>query len=179
MHPNDPTLPTRPQAPQQAANLAVLDAGDSHIEETYSFEYARAAATQIMTTDPPNLAQVWMQTDWPKWDQSICCKLEQLEQMGAWELVYPPKDANIVGSCFIFHYKHNATGEIASHKVRLVAQGFSQQEGIDYNETFSPTAKLSAICIIAAVATWNDWELKQMDVDSAYLNAPLTEMIYM
>jgi len=71
-----------------------------------------------------------MQVDWPKWDQSIHHELEQLEQMGAWELVDPPKDANIIGSHFVFHYKHNAAGKIASHKVRLVAQGFTQQEGI-------------------------------------------------
>jgi len=138
-----------------------------------------AAAVQTVRIDPSNISQAWMQTDWHKWDQSICCELKQLEQMGAWELVDPPKGMNIVGSCFVFHYKHNADGEIASHKVRLVAQGFSQQESINYSETFSPTAKLSAIHIIAAIATWNDWELEQTDVDSGYLNAPLMETIYM
>jgi len=70
-------------------------------------------------------------------------------------------------------------GEIASCKVRLVAQGFLQQEGVDYNETFSPMAKLSAICIITAIAAHNDWELEQTDIDRAYLNAPLMETIYM
>ena len=70
-------------------------------------------------------------------------------------------------------------GKITSCKVRLVAQGFSQQEGVNYNETFTPTAKLSAIHIITAISTWNDWELEQMDVDSAYLNALLIETIYM
>ena len=55
-----------------------------------------------------------------------------------------------------------------------------QEEGIDYRETFSPTAtKLSAIHIIAAIATWNDWELEQTDIDGAYFNAPLSETIYM
>jgi len=53
------------------------------------------------------------------------------------------------------------------------------EQGIDYRETFSLTAKLSAIRIITAIATHNDWELKQTDIDSVYLNAPLSEMIYM
>src|SRR5882724_9315602 len=99
--------------------------------------------------------------------------------MGAWEFVDLPKGANVVGSHFVFHYKLNAAGKIASHKVRLVAQGFSQQEGVDYNETFSPMAKLSAICIIATLVAHNDWELEQTDIDGAYLNAPLMETIYM
>ena len=98
--------------------------------------------------------------------------------MGAWELVDPPKDANIIGSHFVFHYKHNAAGKIASHKVRLVVQGFMQKEGIDYNETFSPMVKLSEIHIIVAIAAHNNWELEQTDVDGAYLNSPLTETIY-
>ena len=138
-----------------------------------------ATATQIVTTDPLNLAQVRTQTDWPEWDQSIRHELQQLEWMGAWELVDLPKDANVVGSHFVFHYKLNVAGKIASSKVRLIAQGFSQQEGVNYNQTFSPTAKLSTICIIATLAACNDWELEQTDVDGAYLNAPLTVTIYM
>jgi Reverse transcriptase (RNA-dependent DNA polymerase) len=60
-----------------------------------------------------------------------------------------------------FYLKHDASGKIVAHKTRLVTQGFSQAEGINYNEMFSPTAKLSAICIIAAIAARNDWELEQ------------------
>jgi len=68
----------------------------------------------------------------------------------------------------VLHYKHNAAGNIASRKARLVAQA----KGINYNETFSPTAKLSAIRIITTITTHNDWELEQTDIDGAYLNAP-------
>ena len=88
-------------------------------------------------------------------------------------LVEPPDDVNIIGSCLVLRYKCNETSGIASHKSRLVAQGFTQVEGIDYTETFALTAKLSAIHIIAAIAVRNDWELKQTDVDGAYLNTPL------
>ena len=61
----------------------------------------------------------------------------------------------------------------------VIVQGFSQTDGIDYNETFSPTAKLSAIHIIAAIAVINDWELEQTDIDGAYLNDPIIETVYM
>ena len=79
----------------------------------------------------------------------------------------------------MFHYKHDAGGNIIACKTRLVTQGFSQAEGIDYNETFSPTAKLSAIWIIATIAIRNDWEIEQTDIDSTYLNAPITKTVYM
>jgi hypothetical protein len=76
-------------------------------------------------------------------------------------------------------YKHSPDGEIVTHKSRFIAQGFSQEAGIDYNETFSPTAKLTAIRIITAIASRNNWELEQTDVDAAYLNVPLSGTIYM
>ena len=79
----------------------------------------------------------------------------------------------------MLHYKLNKDGSISTCKSRLVAQGFTQQEGINYNDTFSPTAKLTAICVIAAIAVRNDWELDQTDIDTAYLNASLKEDIYM
>jgi len=173
-HPSDPILPTGLQDPEHAANLAT---DSDHVNGSQPFEYAMAAA-QSMRTYPPNIAQEWMQADWPKWNQSICHELEQLEQMGAWELVDPPKDVNIFGSHFVFHYKLDVAGKVESCKVRLVAQGFSQQ-GVDYNETFSLMAKLSAICIIAALVAHNNWELEQTDIDGVYLNAPLMETIYM
>ena len=89
------------------------------------------------------------------------------------------RDTNIIGSKFMLHYKHDDAGNIGSRKARLVAQGFTQAEGIDYNETFSPTAKLSAICIITVITAHNGWELEQMDIDGAYLNTSLKETIYM
>ena len=65
------------------------------------------------------------------------------------------------------------------YTLQLVAQGFAQGEGIDFNDTFSPTANLTAVQIITTIAVRNDWELKQVDVDAAYLNASLKENIYM
>jgi Reverse transcriptase (RNA-dependent DNA polymerase) len=96
-----------------------------------------------------------------------------------WDLIEPPDGANIIGSKLVFHYKLDADGKVVTRKTRLVTQGFSQTEGIDYTEMFSPTAKLSTICIIAAIAARNDWELEQTDINGAYLNAWITDTIYM
>jgi len=99
--------------------------------------------------------------------------------MRTWELVEPPDGVNVVGSHFILHYKHDADGCIASQKAQLVTQGFTQVEGINYQETFSPMVKLSAIHMIIAIAACNDWELEQTDIDGAYLNVTLSETVYM
>jgi Reverse transcriptase (RNA-dependent DNA polymerase) len=105
--------------------------------------------------------------------------MDQHTNLRTWDLVEPPGGMNIVGSKLVFHYKHDASGKVVAYKTRLVAQSFSQSEGIDYNEMFSPTTKLSAIHIIAAIAVRNNWELKQTDIDGTYLNAPITETVYM
>ena len=81
-----------------------------------------------------------------------------------------PPNVYIVGSQIVLHYKLKKDGSINTCKSRLVAQGFTQWEGIDYNDTFSFTAKLTAIRVITAIAVRNDWELEQTDMDMAYLN---------
>jgi hypothetical protein len=64
------------------------------------------------------------------------------------------------------------------NKARLVAQGYSQIEGIDYGETFAPVARLESICILLAYASHHNFKLQQMDVKSAFLNGPLHELVY-
>ena len=75
--------------------------------------------------------------------------------------------------------KSNSDGTIARFKARLVAQGFTQEYGIDYNETFAPVVRMSTIRAVLALACENGWELEQMDVKTAFLNAKLEETIYM
>ena len=79
----------------------------------------------------------------------------------------------------MLHYKLDKHGAIQECKSRVVAQGFSQVEGIDYKETFSPMAKLTAIQIIATLAVRSDWEIEQTDVVGVYLNAKLKDDIFM
>ena len=137
-------------------------------------------AANAMGIDPMSISDMKKKhEDWLEWELAIQKELAQHKQVSTWKLVKPPENANIIGSHFVFHYKHNSDANIASQKARLVVQCFIQEQGIDYLETFSLTAKLSAICIIAAIAAQNDWELEKTDIDSACLNATLFETIYM
>jgi hypothetical protein len=69
-------------------------------------------------------------------------------------------------------------GVITRNKARLVAQGYSRVEGIDYGETFAPVARLESIRMLLAYASNHDFQLQQMDVKSAFLNGPLNELVY-
>ena len=127
--------------------------------------------------DPPSVEAVRKQKDWLEWEASIKALLE-IHKLRTGVLITPPLNMNIVGSQIVLRYKLDKDGSISTHKSRLVAQGFTQQDGIDFNETFSLMAKLTAIRIIAAIVVRNGWELEQTNVDTAYLNASLKEDIY-
>ena len=78
----------------------------------------------------------------------------------------------------VYKTKLNAKGKIEKHKARLVAQGFSQQPGIDYNETFASIARIDTLRMVLAIAAQNKWSMHQMDVKSAFLNGYLEEEVY-
>ena len=79
----------------------------------------------------------------------------------------------------MFKTKHDAKGQVERYKVRLVAKGYNQQEGIDFKETFSPFFTKYSLCIIMAIVAHFDLELHQMDVRTTFLNRDLVEDVYM
>nr|GEU87131.1 retrovirus-related Pol polyprotein from transposon TNT 1-94 [Tanacetum cinerariifolium] len=87
-----------------------------------------------------------------------------------WTLVPAPYGKTIIGSKWVFRNKRDKNGIVIKNKERLVAQGYNQQEGIDYNETFAPVARLEAIRIFLAFATYINFIVYQMDVKSSFLN---------
>jgi hypothetical protein len=106
-------------------------------------------------------------------------ELNNFERNKIWTLVDRPKDCrNVIGTKWIFRNKQDANGIVIRNKARLVAQGFSQVEGIDFGETFDLVACLESICILLAYASHHNFKLQQMDVKSAFLNGPLNELVY-
>ena len=87
-----------------------------------------------------------------------------------WEVVLPPPNTNIVGSCWTHICKHNED-RTARAKSRVVAQGFTQTFGVDYGETYVPVCRLASLRTICAIAVWNNWLIHQMDIYNAYVNA--------
>jgi hypothetical protein len=96
-------------------------------------------------------------------------EIDAKEMNNTWELVDFPEDTNFIGVKWIYKTKLNVEGEVEKHKERLVAQGFSQQTSIDYNETFSPVVRLDTVRMVLAIATHNKWCMYQMDVKYGFL----------
>ena len=105
-------------------------------------------------------------------------KLHQFVQNDVWELVPRPKGVNVIGTKWIFKNKSIEHGTVIKNKSRLVTQGYTQVEGIDFDETFAPVARLESIRILLAIASHLNFKLYQMDVKSAFLNGMLQEEIY-
>jgi hypothetical protein len=95
-----------------------------------------------------------------------------------WEIVPRPNSKDVVSSRWLFKIKHAADGSIDKYKARFVAHGFSQKEGIDYEETFAPIARYTSIRTIIALAAKMKWRLHQMDVKTTFLNGVIEEEVY-
>ncbi|VVA32593.1 Hypothetical predicted protein, partial [Prunus dulcis] len=113
------------------------------------------------------------------WTKAMDEEISALQMQGTWVLVPPPANTNIVGSKWIYKLKRHSDGSISRYKARLVAQGFSQEAGFDYEETFSPVVRHATVRIILSLAASNHWSLRQLDVKNAFLHGELEEEVYM
>ena len=95
------------------------------------------------------------------------------------KLVEPPANIKPIGCKWVYKRKRGSDEKVETFRARLVAKGFTQKEGIDYEETFSPVAMLQSIRILLSIATCLDYEIWQMDLKTAFLNGNLEEDIYM
>ncbi|GKV35118.1 hypothetical protein SLEP1_g43432 [Rubroshorea leprosula] len=107
-------------------------------------------------------------------------ELDALHKNNTWTLVpRPSSQTNIVGSKWVFKTKLLPNGTVDRLKARLVAQGYSQIPGVDFEETFSPVLKPTTLRLVVALATTMSWLLRQLDVKNAFLHGKLKEEVYM
>ncbi|CAJ2654309.1 unnamed protein product [Trifolium pratense] len=112
------------------------------------------------------------------WINAMQDELTQFKRSEVWDLVPRPDGINVIGTKWVYKNKTDENGDITRNKARLVAQGYTQIEGVDFDETFAPVARLESIRLLLAVACILKFKLYQMDVKSAFLNGYLNEEVY-
>ena len=105
-------------------------------------------------------------------------EMESIYSNKVWELVEAPNGVKPIGCKWIYKRKRGVDGRVETFKARLVAEGFTQKKGINYEETFSPVAMHKSIRIMLSIAVVLDYEIWQMDVKTVFLNRHLEENIY-
>ena len=105
-------------------------------------------------------------------------ELDQIVKNETWELVPRPVDKNVIGTKWVFKSKMNEQGEVVRKKARLVCKGYSQQEGIDSEETYATVARIEAIRLFLAYVVHKKFKVYQMDVKSTFLNGELEEELH-
>ncbi|KAD4180306.1 hypothetical protein E3N88_28897 [Mikania micrantha] len=129
----------------------------------------------ISQVEPKNVKMALKESSWVEAMQE---ELMQFEKLKVWNLVPLPKGKLPIGTRWVFRNKRDDSGVIIRNKARLVVQGFYQQEGIDYEEVFAPVARLEAIRIFLAYASYMNFTVYQMDVKTAFLYGKVKEEIY-
>ncbi|KAI3493567.1 hypothetical protein L1887_40767 [Cichorium endivia] len=126
----------------------------------------------ISKGEPKNVKDAF---DHPDWIEAMQMELEEFERNKVWRLIPKPANASIVGLKWVYRNKLDTEGNVVRNKARLVVKGYCQQEGIDYEETFAPVARLESVRIFLAYAVHKNFDVFQMDVKCAFLNGDLEE----
>ena len=134
----------------------------------------------VVVTDPDHSEPSSFQeaVDQRVWRDAMVEEYDSIMRNEVWEVVSRPEGKSVVTSRWIYKVKYVADGSIEKHKAHFVARGFSQVEGIDYDETFAPVARYTSIRTVMAIVAEMGWRIHQMDVKTAFLNDILEEEVY-
>jgi hypothetical protein len=149
-------------------------------QERYSPPNFRSNFSLSITDDDPRTVREAVNSEDSKlWKKAMVEEIDALDNNEAWDIVELPTGRKPVGSKWLFKKKFNAEGKVEKYKARLVAKGYSQVEGIDFGEIFSPVAMLTSIRFLLSIVAAFDLEVEQMDVKTTFLHGDLEEEIYM
>ncbi|GJR61434.1 retrovirus-related pol polyprotein from transposon TNT 1-94 [Tanacetum coccineum] len=132
-------------------------------------------ALTVSTIEPKNIKEAMADHSWI---ESMQDELNQFERLQVWELVPRPEGKNIIALKWLWKNKCDAENIVVLNKTLLVAKGYRQEEGIDFEESFAPVARLEAVRMFIAYAAHKNITIFQMDVKTAFLNGPLKEEVY-
>ena len=105
-------------------------------------------------------------------------EMKAIEENETWQLVEPPLGCRPISLKWVYKVKQDELGAIVKQKAHLVARGFVQRQGIDFEEVFAPVARMESVCLLLTLAAAKDWRVHHLDVKSAFLNGELAETVF-
>ena len=173
----------------QDESLRVNELATNFIDTGKSFDrraiivnsyFSEEIADILNDPEPKSMAECKKRSDWVKWKEAIDAELSSLYKREVFSKVLPtPRGTFPVGYKWVFVRKRNENNEVVRYKARLVAQGFTQKPGVDYNETYSPVMSGITFRYLISLVVQNRLSLQLMDVVTAYLYGSLDSEIYM
>jgi len=195
--------PNSENGPQIVGNLDAVDFSDMpefhptgikpfelnprvpYLQTLYNREREASYRVQVLgalirgdALEPKTYRQARNCPDSIKWDTAEKKELASLEENGTWELVLRTDEMNVITGKWVYKLKRDSNNEVIRHKARWCARGFTQEYGIDFEETFAGVAKSMAIKVLFALAAQYDLEIDQMDVETAFLNGEIDADVY-
>ncbi|CAL9020273.1 unnamed protein product [Prunus brigantina] len=138
--------------------------------------YALISFSQDLDREPHNFREA---NQSHSWRSAMNVEFQALQKASTWDLVPPSQATHILPCKWVYRIKRKSDGSLERFKARLVANGFLQKEGINYTETFCPVVKHVTIRIVLSLVVSQDWPIRQLDVQNAFLHGHLTEEVYM
>jgi Reverse transcriptase (RNA-dependent DNA polymerase) len=126
--------------------------------------------------DPTTYAQASKEQ---KWRDAMANELDALAKNQTWTLVPITEADNVVGCKWVFKTKRRFDGSVERCKAHLVPKGYTQEESLDYTDTFSPVVKPTTIRLVLSLVVTNNWSIRQLDINNAFLHEDLQETIFM
>lgn len=164
-----------PPAPQTSSGTPFPIAHYVNCDK-FSVKHRNFLAAVTVGVEPQSFKEAMKDAGWRGAMQK---EIRALEDNGTWTMETLPPGKKALGSQWVYKIKYNSDGSVERLKARLVVFGNHQIEGIDYNETFAPVAKMVTVRAFLAIAASKNWELHQMDVHNAFLHGDLDEEVYM
>jgi hypothetical protein len=130
----------------------------------------------MLVADEPIRVEVALEENC--WRVAMKAELESIAQNKTWEILDFPKDHRAIGLKWVFQVKKDPAGNVVKYKARLLAKGYAQIQGVDYDEVFAPVARMEIVRLLLALAAQGEWEVHHIDVKSAFLNGDLQEEVY-
>ena len=141
-------------------------------------EWGEVALLGSINEDDPSVSKALGSSEAGEWKAAMEKEIASLERYSTWEATTPPVDGRFVDTKWVLRKKRDENGNLVKYKARLTARGFTQIPGIDYDERFSAVVRTDTLRILLAHAIQHNLHTAQFDIESAYLNAPLEDEIY-